>query len=213
VKKLTLLSGLVVCAAALLAAVSGVAAQEDATPTPEPTAPVPTATPSPTPDFSVVPAAPTGATLENERTRICWTDASNNETGFGVSVGFCDRQFNFTVGPDVTCFDLPPEAQISAFPEDCVGAYQFWVFAFNDAGRSFPVVISLPVRKGEPPTPTPAPTVVAPKTGAPLAGDDGGGGWALPLLAAGGSLLVLSAGFAAIIRSRRSNRNARSRPV
>lgn len=207
-KKLSLLSGLVVCAAALFATISGVAAQEDTTPTPDPTAPVPTATPSPTPDFSVVPAAPPGATLENERTRICWTDASDNEKGFGVSVGFCDRQFDFTVGADVTCFDLPPEAQISAFPEDCVGAYQFWVFAFNDAGRSFPVVISLPVRKGEPPTPTPAPTVVGPPgTGAPFASDSDGSGWALPLLAVGGSLLVLSAGFAAIMRSRRSARN------
>lgn len=200
---LSLLSAFVICAAALFATVSRVGAQEDATPTPEPTATAATATPSPTPDFSVVPAAPTGATLENERTRICWTDASDNETGFGVSVGFCGRQFDFTVGANVTCFDLPPEAQISAFPEDCVGAYQFWVFSFNDAGRSFPVVISLPVRKGEPPTATPAPTVVAPKTGAPPAGDDGGSGWTLPLLAASGSLLVLSAGLTAIIRSRR----------
>jgi hypothetical protein len=200
-KTLGLLLDVALCAVALFVMVPATAAQTS-TPTPEPTAAA-TPTASPTPDFSVPPAAPTGATLENDRSRICWTDASNNEEGFTVSVGFCDRQFDFTVGADVTCLDLPPEARISAFPEDCVGAYQFWVYAFNDAGRSLPVVISIPVRKSVPPTPTPAPTVVAPGAGAPLAGNDADSGWALPLLAVGGSLLVLSGGLVIIIRSRR----------
>lgn len=191
-----------VLAVTLLATLPSGAMASSRRTTPTPAA---TSTPSPTPDFSVVPASPTGATLENERSRICWTDASDNEKGFTVSVGFCDRQFDFTVGADVTCFDLPPEAQVSSFPEDCVGAYQFWVSAFNDAGRSFPVVISIPVRKGEPPTP--APTVVAPGTGAPFTDGDGGSDWALPLLVSVGSLLVLSGGLAAIIRGRRSARS------
>lgn len=149
---------------------------------------------------------PAGITSESD-SRFCWTDSSDNEDGFEIGVEFCDRSFTFTVGPDVTCIDLPPEARLSAFPDDCFGAYYLTVVAFNAAGRSFPQLWWMPVRKGEPPTPTPAPTVVAPKTGAPLSGDDGGSGWALPLLAAGGSLLVLSAGLGAIIRGRHPARD------
>jgi len=191
-----LLSGLALCVAVLFATAPGAAAQENATPTP---------------DLSVAPASPTGATLENERTRICWTDASDNEKGFTVSVGFCDRQFDFTVGADVKCFDLPPEAQISAFPEYCVGAYQFWVGAFNDAGRSFPVVISIPVRKGEPPPATPTPSVeTAPATGgAPSTEGHYPSAGVLALSAAGAMLLIVGA----LVRVMRSmNRDKSNSP-
>lgn len=187
-------SRVIVATAALLVALLTVHSAFAQTPTP-------TTTPAaaPTPDASTVPAMPAGATLQNDST-ICWTDSSDNETGFEIGVGFCERSFTFTVGANVTCFELPPEARRSAFPDDCVGAYQFWVSAFNDAGKSFPQVISMPVRKGEPPTPTPSAPTVLPGTGETPNGHDSSVNAAL--LAVAPLLVLFSA--AAIIISRQA---------
>lgn len=168
------------------------------TPTPAATS-TPSPTPTATPNPSVPPVTPAGTSLQDDA-RICWTDSSDNEDGFEIGVGFCDRSFTFTVGANVTCFDLPPEARRSAFPEDCFGAYQFWVSAFNDAGRSFPQVQSIPVRKGTPPTATPGAPAALPGTGARPAGHGATDG---VLLLAAGSLLVLSGGLAVMINGRR----------
>ena len=153
--------------------------------------PTPTSTPavSATPDRSVPPAIPAGTSLQ-DNTRICWTDSSDNEDGFEIGVDTCTASYRYRVGANVTCFDVPPEAQKANMSETC-SAYQFWVAAFNAAGSSFPQVHSIPVRKVPPPVSTPGVAVALPETGVRPTehGADGG----LPLVAAGGFLVLCSA--------------------
>ena len=124
-------------------------------------APTPTGTPS-----SLMPPAPPYpldiADITNELT-IRWADNSDNEDGFKIEAKVCCSRkctgpFRYTVGPNTTSFQIPPE-----FPPG-MGSQPGWGFcneamfnvtAFNAAGRSETRGIGIfydPPMTGEPPS-------------------------------------------------------------
>jgi hypothetical protein len=63
---------------------------------------------------------------------LTWRDNSDNEDGFRVEIAINGRTTAFTVGANVTSFEIP-----SALRNQC-GDQRFAVIAFNDAGESRP---------------------------------------------------------------------------
>jgi hypothetical protein len=134
------------------------------TPTSTPTA-TPTTTSTPLPS---IPAPPSEVSRQDGVLR--WVDNSSNEDGFQIDPMICGEEFHFTVGPNISSFQLPPEVvsrEKGPNPDGSFCTYVgYSVSAFNGAGRSEAVGF---VVVGEPPPPgeATASAIGAPGTGSP----------------------------------------------
>jgi len=167
-----------------------------ATPTPTPT-PTATATPDPS-----VPPAPPSDVRRHRDGLLRWVDNSDNEDGFELDLIICDESFHFTVGPNTTSFELPPEALsrdrsgVDPLGYPC-NYYGYSVRAFNGAGRSeidgYGIVIDgLPRATATPSIETAPATGGAPPTeGYPSAG--------LSALSAAGAMLLIVGALARVM--------------
>ncbi len=83
--------------------------------------------PTPTLRPTSPPAAPDFVTIDGT---LVWRDNSDNEDGFRVEIDINGELFVFTVEPNVTSFQIPPQLSTRC------GTHRFTVFAFNAAGEA-----------------------------------------------------------------------------
>ncbi|MDZ4278857.1 MAG: hypothetical protein U1B78_06940 [Dehalococcoidia bacterium] len=84
------------------------------------------------------PAAPSNANLVGGV--LSWVDNSDTEDGFRITVRIGGETLEYQVGPDVTSFVIPPEAQLQC-PDRATVTYD--VSAFNGFGASESVGIGI----------------------------------------------------------------------
>jgi hypothetical protein len=189
----------------LLASLSMAATGSSRTRTPTPTA-TPAATPTSTPNPSLPPAPPSGMWVNLKTGGIFWADNSDNEDGFVGDFGACGASYEFTVGPNTTTAQLPPEVLTALSANDCCPLILYSVAAFNSAGRSRPDSTGIIVECW---SPMPTPSVRS----APEAGDPRSvHGWVtsglLALFDVGSIILIAGAAVRAFALGRsRAGRN------
>lgn len=123
---------------------------------------------------------------------VTWTDNSDNEDGFRISVSVWESEYvtelQFEVGPNVTSFTLPSEARLQCPDRISLSVI---VSAFNAAGASPSGSAGTSASCAAFAAPSPTTTAVAlPNTGAT---PDGGGLTPLWLILLGGGLALLAA--------------------